>query len=169
MHTTVLPDLWLIESTDRKPQIQRAVCKVMRGFSTLLVGWSPYLLHWSGVSYIFLLYFVLPPFKDDGLLFWAPDVLCSWSEVVLWSLLSVQMFFQWICRGESGLLILFLRHLSSSSQLYISKAIMKYLLIIPKCLLLMICFYSFHSHSFLLFYMVGDFIFGCCISLLRLP
>ena len=25
---------------------------------------------------ICLLYFVLPPFKDSGLLFWAPDVLC---------------------------------------------------------------------------------------------
>ena len=25
---------------------------------------------------LYLLYFVLPPFKDNGLLFWAPDVLC---------------------------------------------------------------------------------------------
>ena len=24
----------------------------------------------------YLLYFVLPPFEDDGLLFWVPDVLC---------------------------------------------------------------------------------------------
>ena len=24
----------------------------------------------------YLLYFVLPPFEDDGLLFWAPDVFC---------------------------------------------------------------------------------------------
>ena len=37
--------------------------------------------------------FVLPPFKDNGLLFWVPDVLCWHSEVVLWNLLSVQMFF----------------------------------------------------------------------------
>ena len=36
--------------------------------------------------------FVLPPFKDNGLPFWVPDVLCQYSEVVLWNLLSVQMF-----------------------------------------------------------------------------
>ena len=56
----------------------------------------------------YLLYFVLPPFKDNGLLFWVPDVLCQHPEVVLWSLLSVQMFFRWICWGESGLPVLFL-------------------------------------------------------------
>ena len=44
-------------------------------------------------SLFFLLYFVLPPFEDNGLLFWVPDVLCKHSEVVLWSLLSIQMFF----------------------------------------------------------------------------
>ena len=36
-----------------------------------------------------LLYFFLPPFEDNGLLFWVPDVLCWHSEVVLWNLLSV--------------------------------------------------------------------------------
>ena len=61
----------------------------------------------------YLLYFFLPPFEDNGLLFWVPDVLCWHSEVVLWNLLSVQMFFWWICGGESGLPILFLCHLSS--------------------------------------------------------
>ena len=40
-----------------------------------------------------LLYFFLPVFEDNGLLFWLPDVLCQHSEVVLWSLLSVEMFF----------------------------------------------------------------------------
>ena len=34
------------------------------------------------------------PFKDTGLPFWVPDVICQHSEVVLWNLLSVQMFFQ---------------------------------------------------------------------------
>ena len=29
-----------------------------------------------------LLYFFLPPFEDNGLLFWVPDVLCWHSEVV---------------------------------------------------------------------------------------
>ena len=37
--------------------------------------------------------FFLPPFEDNGLLFWVPDVLCQHSEAVLWNLLSVQMFF----------------------------------------------------------------------------
>ena len=36
-----------------------------------------------------LLYFFLPLFEDNGLLFWVPDVLCQHSEVVLWNLLSV--------------------------------------------------------------------------------
>ena len=40
-----------------------------------------------------LLYFFLPVFEDNDLLFWVPDVLCQHSEVVLWSLLSVEMFF----------------------------------------------------------------------------
>jgi len=42
----------------------------------------------------YLLYFVLPPFKNNWLPFWVPDVLFQHSEVVLWNLLSVQMFFQ---------------------------------------------------------------------------
>ena len=37
--------------------------------------------------------FFLPPFEDNGLFFWVPDVLCQHSEVVLWNLLSVQMLF----------------------------------------------------------------------------
>ena len=40
-----------------------------------------------------LLFFFLPVFEDNGLLFWLPDVLCQPTEVVLWSLLSVEMFF----------------------------------------------------------------------------
>ena len=40
-----------------------------------------------------LLYFFLPVFEDSGLLFWLPDVLCQPTEVVLWSFLSVEMFF----------------------------------------------------------------------------
>ena len=36
-----------------------------------------------------------------------PDVLCQHPEVVLWSLLSIQMIFWWICGGESGLPVLF--------------------------------------------------------------
>ena len=61
----------------------------------------------------YLLYFVLPPLEDNGLPFWVPDVLCQHSEVVLWNLLSIQMFFQLICGGESGLPVLFLHHLKT--------------------------------------------------------
>ena len=58
-----------------------------------LPSWTdlhPYLFCLS----FYLLYFVLPPFEDNGLPFWVPDVLCQHSEVVLWDFLSVQMFFQ---------------------------------------------------------------------------
>ena len=45
------------------------------------------------LSLFYLLCFFLPPFEDNGLLFWVPDVLCWHSEIVLWDLLSVQIFF----------------------------------------------------------------------------
>ena len=38
----------------------------------------------------YLLYFFLPPFEDNGLPFWVPDVLCQHSEVVLWNLLRLK-------------------------------------------------------------------------------
>ena len=41
----------------------------------------------------YLLYFVLSPFKDNGLPFWVPVALCQHSEVFLWNLLSIQMIF----------------------------------------------------------------------------
>ena len=66
----------------------------------------------------YLLYFFLPPFEDNGLLFWVPDVLCQHSEVVLWNLLNVQMFFWWICGGESDLCVLFLHHLRTAPLYY---------------------------------------------------
>ena len=74
----------------------------------------PYLFFLS----FYLLYLVLPRFKDNGLPFWVPDVLFQHSEVVLWNLLSIQMFFQCICGGKSGLPILFLRHLRTTPELF---------------------------------------------------
>ena len=41
-----------------------------------------------------LLYFVLPPFKENGLAFWVPGVLHQCSKVVSWKLFSIQMIFQ---------------------------------------------------------------------------
>ena len=67
----------------------------------------------------YLLYFVLSPFKENGLPFWVPGVLCQCSEVVLWKLLSIQMIFWWICGGESGLPVLFLCHLRTAPRIII--------------------------------------------------
>ena len=52
-------------------------------------GLHPYLFCLS----FYLLYFVLPPFEDNGLPFWVPGVLYQCSEVVLWKLLSIQIIF----------------------------------------------------------------------------
>ena len=91
---------------------------------------------WDGslsltLSSLFLFsYFDLPSFEDNRLPFGVPDVLCQHSEVVLWNLLSVQMFFQWIFWGESGLPVLFLHHLrtalqpDSSSSIFLSQLLL---------------------------------------------
>ena len=94
----VYPDVWKLLSFLRLP------------------SWDGLCLYLFCLSF-YLLYFVLPPFKDNGLLFWVPDVLCQHSEVFLWNLLGAQMFFQWICWWESGLPILFLCHLRTASPL----------------------------------------------------
>ena len=47
----------------------------------------------SFVSFFIFYIFFLPVFEDNDLLFWVPDVLCQHSEVFLWSLLSIEMFF----------------------------------------------------------------------------
>ena len=62
---------------------------------------------------IFYIFF-LPVFEDNNLLFGVPDVLCQHSEVLLWNLPSVQMFFRCICGGESCLPVLLLCHLRTS-------------------------------------------------------
>ena len=60
--------------------------------------WKPLFLRlpsWDRALFLTLLslflsfIFFLPPFEDNGLLFWVPDVLCQHSEVVLWILLRV--------------------------------------------------------------------------------
>ena len=76
------------------------------------VGLSP----WPFCLSFYLLYFVLLPFEDNGLPFWVPGVLCQCSGVVLWNFLSAQMIFRWICGGESGLPVLSLCHLRTSSE-----------------------------------------------------
>ena len=68
---------------------------------------------------LFLSFIFFPTsFWRNGLPFCTPDVLCQHSEVVLWKLLSAQMSFQWICGGESGLPVLVLRHLRTTSRFF---------------------------------------------------
>ena len=48
---------------------------------------------------------------------WVPGVLCQHSQIVLWKLLNIRMIFWWICGEESGLPILFLHRLGTTSLL----------------------------------------------------
>ena len=82
MLPSVLPRL----ATDSAVRVFPGVWKLL-SFQDSLPGMElrPYLF----CLFFCLLYFFLPPFKDKGLLFWVPDVLCRHSEVVLWNLLSV--------------------------------------------------------------------------------
>ena len=74
----------------------------------------------------------MPVFEDNDLLFWLPDVLCQHSEIVLWSLLSVEMLFWWICEGESGLPLLFLHHLRTAFKIHVSFWIMVFSGFVPR-------------------------------------
>ena len=56
-------------------------------FKTLFLGWSS--VPPSFVSFFVFYIFFLPPFEDNGLLFWVPDVLCWHSEVVFTQRLNV--------------------------------------------------------------------------------
>ena len=97
-----------------------------------------------------LLYFFLPVFEDNGLLFWVPDVLCQPTEVVLWSLFSIEMFFWGICEGESGLPVLFLCHLRTS----------------PHCIFWILILYQYMVYKYFLpsvsFHSVDYFL--CCVD-----
>ena len=61
---------------------------------------------------LFLSFIICPTsFRRQWEAFLVPGVPRQRSEVVLWHLLSIQMIFCWIFLGESGLPVLFLRHL----------------------------------------------------------
>ena len=66
-------------------------------------------LEWVAIAFSNILSYFL--WKITAWFSECSDVLCQRSEVVLWNLLSVQMFFRWICGGDSGLPVLFLHHL----------------------------------------------------------
>ena len=84
----------------------------------------------SFVSFFVLLYFFLPVFEANDLLFWVSDVLCRHSEIVLWNLLSTEMLFWSICEGESRLAVLFLCHLRILSCIFLFVLWMKWYLIV---------------------------------------
>ena len=77
------------------PQTRQRECFLVFGnfspFKIPFLGQSS--LPTSFVSFFHLLYFFLPVFEDNDLLFWVPDVLCQHSEVVLWNLLSAESSF----------------------------------------------------------------------------
>ena len=80
-------------------------------------------LEWISVptSFVSLFIFYIFPYlhsKTMGCLSGCLMSLCQHSKVVLWNLLSVQMFFRWICGGESGLPVLFLHHLRTGSEVF---------------------------------------------------
>ena len=133
--------------------------RVFPGVWKLFFFKTPFLGRSSVPTSCLFVCFSLPPFEDNGLLFLVPDVLCRHSEVFLWNLLSFQMFIWWICGGESGLPVLFLRHLRTALVLflvpligwgywdfYVFKAINFPLVLLP-CLSLVFHFPSFYIFS----------------------
>ena len=63
----------------------------------------------------FFVFYIFPTtFRRQWAAFLGTWIFCWHSEVVLWNLLSVQVFFGWICGRESGLLVLFLCHLRTT-------------------------------------------------------
>ena len=111
MLPSVVPRL----ATDLAVRVFPGVWKLLSFLRVLSQDGSPSLPLLS----LFLSFIFFPTsFEDNGLLFWVPDVLCRHSEVVLRNLLSVQMFFWWICEGESGLPILFFCHLRTAPEVF---------------------------------------------------
>ena len=82
----MLPSVLPRHATDLPERVLPGVWKLLSFYDSLpRTELSPYLF----CLFFCLLYFFLPPFKDNDLLFWVPNVLCWHSEVVLWNLLSV--------------------------------------------------------------------------------
>ena len=81
----MLPSVHPRLATDSAVRVFPGVWKPL--FKTPFLGQSS--IPTSFVSLFVFYIFFLPPFEENGLLFWVPDVLCRHSEVVLWNLLSV--------------------------------------------------------------------------------
>ena len=108
-----------------------AVWKLLLVYDSLpRTGLGPWIFCLS----FYLLYFVLPPFKENGLPFWVSSVLRQCSEVVLRKLPGIQMIFWWIFGGESGLPVLFLCHLRTAPSILSLNMLCTWLLSLKLCL-----------------------------------
>ena len=86
----MLPSVFPRLATESPVRVFPGVWKLLSFFKTLPGTYlHPYVFCLS----FYLFFFFLSPFEDNGLLFWVPDVLCQHSEVVLWTLFSVQCSF----------------------------------------------------------------------------
>ena len=65
------------------------------------------------LSLILSLYFVLPPFEENGLPFWVPDFPSCVQKLFYGSCSTFKLSFWWIFWGETDLPILFLHHLGT--------------------------------------------------------
>ena len=75
----------------------------------------------------YLLYFFIPPFEDNGLPFWVPDVLCQHSEI-LWNYSAFKCSFDEFV-GEKVVSLTYLCHLRPPS-----KNILKIILTFKNCI-----------------------------------
>ena len=71
--------------------------------------------------FFFFYIFFLPPFEDNGLLFWVPDVLCQHQELFCGICSVFKCSFDKLVGGESGLPALFLHHLKTALLLWVIK------------------------------------------------
>ena len=89
------------------------LCGNFSSFTTSSPGWVSIPNSFVIICVFYILSYLLS--KRMGCLSGCLGALHQHSEVVLWKLISIQMIFWWICRGESGLHVLFLCHLGTTS------------------------------------------------------
>ena len=91
--------------------------KTSRFFKTHFPGQISIPTSFVSLFIFYILSYLLSKTMDAFLGAWCPLPV---FKVVLWNLLSVQMFFQWICQRESDFPVLFLHHLRTTPQNQVS-------------------------------------------------
>ena len=80
-------------ATDSPVRVFPGVWKLPFFLKTPFPGWISVPTSFASLFIVYIFSYLL--LKTMGWLpFWVPDVFCQHSEVVLWNLLSVQMFFR---------------------------------------------------------------------------